>query len=190
MYRTALLALSAVALGAVPLAVSASMSDLVPARTGGFGEMTCQQCHWDNPLNDPSGQFTLAGIPEAYTPGEQYLITVALARPGVTRAGFQLSAREDGINMSSGTDAGVLRPADELTVTGQGEARRVTYIQHSRAGSEAKAPGQITWTFEWTAPSAEIPVVFHAAGNASNDDASPLGDFIYTTSSRTSAIRP
>jgi hypothetical protein len=97
----------------LPLALVASVSDVVPARTGGFGEMTCQQCHWENPLNDPAGRLELDGVPAAYTPGEQYLITVSLARPGLARAGFQLTVREDGINMNAGTDAGVLRPTDE-----------------------------------------------------------------------------
>ena len=30
------------------------------------------------------------------------------------------------------------------------------------------------------------PVVFHAAGNAANGDASPLGDFVYTATVRVS----
>src|SRR5690606_8758969 len=40
-----------------------------PAHTGGFGEPTCQQCHFDAPLNDPGGALYVEGLPERYTPG-------------------------------------------------------------------------------------------------------------------------
>lgn len=177
---------AAVTLGAVPLALYASASDVVPARTGGFGEMTCQQCHWENPLNEPSGRLTLDGIPGTYTPGEQYLITVTLARPGLSRAGFQLSAREDVMAMNAGHDAGLIEPADEALVqTVQDDAKRVTYAEHTRLGSRLKMEGSQQWQVRWTAPDARVNVVFHAAANASNDDASPLGDFIYTATANT-----
>jgi hypothetical protein len=163
-----------------PLSIGASSSDVVPARTGGFGEMTCQQCHWENPLNEPSGRLVLEGIPESYTPGEQYLITVTLARPGLGRGGFQLSAREDVMAMNAGRDAGTLAAVDTLAQTVQDEAKRVTYAQHTRPGSMPSAAGAAKWTVRWTAPDSRVNVVFNVAANASNDDASPLGDYIYT----------
>ena len=165
-----------------PHAVRASSSDVAPAHTGGFGEMTCQQCHWENPVNEPSGRLTIEGLPDSYTPGEQYLITVALARPGLGRAGFQLSAREDGINMNAGSNAGTLTSMDKATTVVMEKA--ITYIQHTRVGSEAK-DGKAAWKFSWTAPDDQRPVVFPVAANAANDDASPLGDFIYTATAKT-----
>lgn len=144
--------------------------------------MTCQQCHWENPLNEPTGRLTIDGIPETYTLGEQYLITVTVARPGLGRGGFQLSAREDSINMTSGMNAGTLAPIDK---TSQLLASTVTYIQHTRDGSAIAAPGTAKWQVRWTAPENRVNVVFHVAANASNDDASPLGDFIYTALVRT-----
>lgn len=165
-----------------PRALDASVAGLVPARTGGFGEMTCQQCHWENPLNDPAGSLTVAGWPETYTPGDEYLITLTLERSGLARAGFQASAREDGINMSAGSNAGVLRPMDELSVSSLGESSKgIRYVQHSERGTEVRTPGAASWTFAWTAPDTEgVPVALHVAANAANDDSSPLGDFIYT----------
>ena len=148
--------------------------------------MTCQQCHWDNELNDAGGKLSLEGVPDTYTPGEQYLITVTLTRPGVRRAGFQMSAREDGINMNSGNDAGFLRPVDAAVATAQDEKKRVTYAQHSATGSKIPTPGMATWTVSWTAPD-QGPVVFHVAANASNADDSPLGDYIYTAVGRSGA---
>lgn len=171
-------------IGAVPLALFASMAGPVPARTGGFGEMTCQECHWDNPLNETPGQLTLTGIPLPYTPRQAYLITVTLVRPGVSRAGFQLASRfEAGEN--AGARAGTLRSVDGRTETVQDEDHRMTYLQHSKAGAAVLTPGTAQWTFEWAAPGTGGAVVFHVAGNASDADASPLGDFIYTSTART-----
>src|SRR5262245_45576657 len=81
------------------IGLMASASGPVPARTGGFGEMTCHQCHWNNEPNDPAGRISLTGIPERYTPGERYPIIVEIAHPELAKAGFQMSARfEDGKN--------------------------------------------------------------------------------------------
>jgi len=138
--------------------------------------MTCQQCHWENPLNEPAGRLTIEGIPVTYTPGEQYLITVTLARPSLGRAGFQLSARDDSINMTGGSNAGVLASTDQTTHLAT--EKLVTYIQHTRQGTNVTG-GTASWKFSWTAPD-DGSVIFHAAANAANDDDSPLGDYIYT----------
>jgi hypothetical protein len=146
--------------------------------------MTCHQCHWDNKLNEPPGLFRLTGVPQTYTPGQRYLITVSLARPGLVRGGFQLSAREDLSKTNFSRDAGSLRVIDGLTERIRDDATQVTYLQHTKAGTEARTAGQAAWTFTWIAPDSG-PVVFHVAANAANGDDSPLGDFIYTTEART-----
>jgi hypothetical protein len=139
--------------------------------------MSCYQCHWDNLLNDPAGRISLSGITETYYPGERYLITVAIAHPELVKGGFQMSARfEDGRN------AGAFRNVDELTAVVPDEDGRIRYIQHTAMGSRKVTGGKTQWEVEWTAPSAGGAVLFHLAANASNGDASPLGDFIYTTS--------
>jgi hypothetical protein len=184
--RVVLFAAALSALLVVPLTVNASRSGPPPAHTGGFGEMSCHQCHWDNPLNDAAGQIAVEGIPEAYAPGQSYPITVRILRPDVSIAGFQIAAREDIMAMNAGADAGTLHATDELAETVQNEAKRVTYLQHTRAGAKVRTPGTAEWTFEWTAPE-QGRVVFHVAGNASNGDDSPLGDYIYTAEIRTTA---
>ena len=154
----------------------ASASGPVPARTGGFGEMTCHQCHWDNPLNDGAGRVGLSGVPDTYTPGERYPITVTIAHPDLVKSGFQMSARfEDGRN------AGAFRGADERTEPIRDDGGRITYVQQTSTGSEPGAKGAARWEVEWTAPESGGAVVFHLAGNAANGDLSPLGDYIYTT---------
>jgi hypothetical protein len=167
-------------------AVDASQSGPVPSVTGGFGEMTCQQCHWDNPINAAPGRLTLSGLPSEYTPGDVYPITITLTKPDATSAGFQLGAREDVMAMNAGASAGSLQPSDGLTQTIQDEKQRVTYIQQTRSGSMMKASGEARWTFTWTAPEMGA-VVMHVAANAGNGDTSPLGDFIYTATAHTRA---
>jgi hypothetical protein len=101
---------------------------------------------------------------------------VTLARPSLGRAGFQLSARDDSINMTGGSNAGVLASTDQATHLAT--EKLVTYIQHTRQGTNVTG-GTASWKFSWTAPD-DGSVIFHAAANAANDDDSPLGDYIYT----------
>jgi hypothetical protein len=173
------------AICAAPLVLLASANAVVPARTGGFGEMTCHQCHSEQPLNEPSGRLTLMGVPESYTPGERYLITVTVAHPQLVRAGFQVSARyESGPSM--GRNAGLFASQDARIEAVPDDGARITYIQHTSEGSLVPSGGIGQWSFQWTAPTADpAGVVFHAAANAANGDGLPRGDFIYTASART-----
>jgi hypothetical protein len=65
------------------------------------------------------------------------------------------------------------------------EEQGIGYISQTDEGSKAVDRQQGKWTFEWTAPSTPTPVVFNVAANASNGDASPLGDHIYTAAVKT-----
>jgi hypothetical protein len=148
-----------------------------PAHTGGFGEPTCQACHFEGDLNDPAGMLSLDGIPATYSPGHTYTVTVTLHRPGLERGGFQLSTR-----FADGTQAGTLRADTEhLKVTnGPGD---VQYVHHLLAGTAPVHPDTARWTLTWQAPAEPGgPVVVHAAANASNGDDSEFGDYIYTAS--------
>ena len=162
-----------------PFALLAFTDGPDPAKTGGFGEPTCLECHDDNGLNDASGRMSLSGIPEMYAPGKDYTITVTLARPGLARAGFQLAARFDQ-GSSAGMGAGALQTSDNRTQLLEGGEQHVTYIEHTLTGSKVDPAGRTEWKFGWTAPTTGGSVVFHASANASNDDRSALGDFIYT----------
>ena len=166
--------------GAGTRTLMASASGPVPARTGGFAEMTCLQCHWDNPINDPAGRIGLTGVPDTYAPGERYPITVTIAHPELVNGGFQMSAR-----FEDGTNAGAFRSPDERSEPVSDDGGRITYIQHTSPGSLTAAKGQSRWDVEWTAPAAGGAVVLHLAGNAANGDLSPLGDYIFTTTATT-----
>ncbi len=162
-----------------PLLVLASLEALAyedgapPGHTGGFGEPDCSACHSDYERNAPAGELVIEGLPGQYTPGEVYRLTIVLQHPGLASGGFQLAMR--------GADG---EPAGEL-VPGSGRMQVVTeagqsYLQHTRAGTQAQTGGRIRWEFEWRAPHAAEPLVLHVAANAANDDLSALGDFIYT----------
>ncbi|HEY3121320.1 MAG TPA: choice-of-anchor V domain-containing protein [Vicinamibacteria bacterium] len=171
--------MAALLVSAAAFALAGFREGPLPGMTGGFGEPTCHKCHFDQPLDDPAGALRLHGVPRSYTPGRRYAITVDLARPGLKRGGFELSAR-----FADGRQAGTLAVAgDRLQIVTSPDGA-VQYAQHTARGSVASAPGALRWTVDWTAPPARDAVTFHAAGNASDDDASALGDFIYTAAAR------
>jgi hypothetical protein len=145
-----------------------------PGTTGGFGEPTCIQCHFDGELNEAGGSLAIDGLPERYTPGETYRLIVRLRRADTGAAGFQLSART-----ADGAQAGVLAAPDRRTQVQPGTGG-VQYAGHTEAGSDPAAPGVGEWVVQWTAPAAASgAVTFHAAGNAANGDRSQFGDHVY-----------
>lgn len=156
-----------------------------PNVTGGFGEPSCHLCHLDNPVNAPGGSVELSGTPRTYVAGRTYAITVTISREDVRRAGFEISARFAS-GKQKGRQAGTWRVLDARAQLIPGAVdKALTFVQHNLAGSRTPTPGTNVWTIEWTAPApASGPVLFNVAANASNNDDSPLGDYIYLKSAR------
>lgn len=147
-----------------------------PGHTGGFGEPTCAACHFDNPLDDSSGDLRLIDLPERYEPGTTYDLAVVLKRPGLRRAGFQLAARSS----SDGGHAGFIASADERAeVT---EAAGVAYFHHTREGTEPEAEDSIVWHLRWTAPAEHVHVLFHSSATPRTATLPSWGDFVFTRS--------
>ena len=145
-----------------------------PGSTGGFGEHTCQLCHFGAELNDPAGSLTIEGLPEQYTPGQAYRLIVRLRRPQMASAGFQLSIRT-----AAGTQAGTLAPADSVRAKVEA-ARGIQYAGHTEPGSRVPTPSAAEWPLLWTAPAtAAGPLTLSASANAADGDSSPLGDWVY-----------
>jgi len=172
----------------VPLLFFALLPFLLPdrpplARTGGFGEPTCQQCHFGNPLNDPAGRLTVTGLPDRFVGDSTYLVTLRLTRPGMAKAGFELAVRTSA-GSDSGRQAGKLEPTDgksDVSDTTHAAFGRVQYARHTIFGSNVTSTDSTRWTVKWKAPAKPTgAVVFHVAANAANDDASELSDYIYT----------
>jgi len=148
------------------------------AHSGGFGEPTCQACHFEADVNAGKGALALTGVPDAYVPGRTYVLTISLTHPALKAGGFQLTARHD-----DGSQAGtVAMAAGERARGGVTVLERVQYAHHIYAGTEPVARDSARWTIDWVAPASGGTVTFHVVGNGGNADASPLGDFIYATS--------
>jgi hypothetical protein len=162
-----------------PLALLAYTDAPMPGRTGGFGGPTCHACHTGHPLNAPGGELTIGGLPDRYTPGETYRVTVTLKRAALDRGGFSLASR-----FASGAlaraQAGDWQALDPRVTFHADVQTAVRYAQQTASGSRAAAVGTLTWELDWKAPQDAAPVQFNIAANASNNDASPLGDYIYT----------
>lgn len=144
----------------------------------------------DSRPRDPivDGEFRRFDLPERYTAGERYLLTLRLQRPGMERAGFEVSARF-AAGTGAGSQAGALRPSDARTALTA--HRGVAYLHHSAVGTEPMGGGSTSWEVEWTAPSAgDAPVIFHVAANAADGDGSQLGDHVYLDSVTISAPAP
>jgi hypothetical protein len=146
--------------------------------TGGFGEPTCQLCHFEADVNTGGGRLLLTGVPERYTAGQRYTVIVTVVHAGAVAVGFEIAARFESGGAQAGSLAAGPNEAKRLEVT---TAVGVQYAHHVWDGTEPVAPDTARWRVVWTAPaSGGGNVVFHAVGNASNSDNSPLGDYVYT----------
>ena len=163
--------------------VHAGMRDQPPlAHTGGFGEPTCLACHFDGELNDSAGSLTIEGMPSRYTPGGRYRLVITVRHAELKLAGFELAARF-AAGADSAKQAGTLVATDDRVGVTPDDASRIQYAHHLRSGTTPLSAGTGRWTVEWVAPTTGSgAVVIHVAGNAANDNDSPLGDYIFARS--------
>lgn len=145
--------------------------------TGGFGEPSCVACHTGSDVNSFGGRASLRGLPAAYAPGEEYVLSVVLEAEETEVAGFQLTARYTG-GPEEGHDAGMLSPVDGRTAVK--DSAGIAYAHQSLAGSVTEDRSGSSWSVAWVAPRSEHPVALHLAANSGNADNSPLGDLVYT----------
>jgi hypothetical protein len=161
-----------------------------PGFSGGFGEPSCHACHFHAELNSAPGRVTMTGVPDRFTPGSRYPLTITLTRPAMKLAGLQLTARfKDG-----GAQAGMLAPDagehDRVRIDAQ---RDVQYVNQRRKGTSLDRSNTAIWRLIWTAPPSGGPVVLHVAANAADGDDTVEGDYIYTAtveSAPTSVTKP
>jgi hypothetical protein len=148
-----------------------------PGFSGGFNEQSCDACHFHAAPNAGPGRLTLEGVPDRFTAGQAYRITIALSQPAMKLAGFQLTVRFKDDGAQAGTLA---KESDTDARVGIDAQSAVHYAGQRREGATLSAPNESRWTVMWTAPSAMRTVVFHAAGNAANGDERADGDYVYT----------
>jgi Reeler domain len=148
-----------------------------PGFSGGFNEQSCDACHFHAAPNAGPGKLTIDGVPDRFTAGQAYRITIALSQPAMTLAGFQLTVRfkDDGAQAGS-----LAKQSDTDARVGIDVQSAVHYAGQRREGAALSAPNESRWTVMWTAPASTRTVVFHAAANAANGDERADGDFVYT----------
>lgn len=147
-----------------------------PGFSGGFGEPSCVTCHLGNDVNAFGGQVRLAGLPAAYEPGTEYVLTVVLEAEETAVAGFQVTARfADAARM--GRNAGRLGPLDERVSVA--DSAGVSYAHQTLVGSTTSNASGSSWALKWTAPQDGGPVTLNVTANSGNADKSPLGDLVY-----------
>lgn len=140
----------------------------------------CTSCH--DTFHDPNvgpGSVRMTGVPEVYTPGQQYTVAVIVQQNNRQRFGFQLTALSQ-----NGSKAGTLTPlGSDTRVNEETGAGGREYIEHSEVGTFPNGTNSRTWQVRWTAPSTDIGTVrFWFAGNAANGDGTNQNDYIYTSS--------
>jgi len=154
------------------------------SKTGAPGEGICAEsdCHTDYEVNSGPGSFQLLGVPNVYTPGKTYPITIRISQKGQSRWGFQVTA----IGGDSARSGEIAKHDDNLTQLDTDEVRghERFYLKHTRRGTQRGTEnGPVSWQFTWKAPDDSSEVVsFYAAGNAANGNRENSGDYIYQTS--------
>ena len=120
-------AMRLVACGALMLVAGAALAfsgNPPNGRTNAPGESNCTDCHSSFPLNSGSGMLSLDGLPDSYSPGETYDLTLTLSDPGASRWGFSLTVIEDGDDEA--VSVGTITVTDGGTQTGTSGDR--TYL--------------------------------------------------------------
>lgn len=117
----------------------------------------CGDCHG----NDPSSATTVsmqAGTPTTVTPGSKTTFTIVIAHASQKLAGVGIAVRT---TPTGNTAAGALE-----VISGQITRLRQGEITHS--SPKALSGGQVTFSFNWTAPTQEGTYYIQAIGNACN----------------------
>lgn len=188
MRRRPVLLVLATAFLAAPAVLALHFRDGPPARvTGGFDEDSCLACHAGQPVNDAGGRLALTGFPERFTPGETYEIELALSRPGMKAAGFQLAVRHADDRSQAGRIRAAVGDENRIAVL---DERGVQFAHHLLPEQAPAGETAVRWTLSWTAPDAAESVVVHAAAVAADGDDSELGDRVYTLEAAAEAAAP
>jgi uncharacterized protein (TIGR03437 family) len=181
-------------LAALPLVVWGFSNGPVIRRTGApvDGGLTCTACHRSFDLNPPGGSVRIAAVP--YRSGEKQTIRVTVGHPEAQRWGFQLTARmasdetkkAGSFTVVAGAPVRVRCAPDERDATPtQGCGSDLEFAEHGGTPDSTLGgvEGAKTFEVEWTAPEGIDlgDVVFYAAGNAANNNNTPVGDRIYNT---------
>ncbi len=135
---------------------------------------TCRNCHNDFALNTAGGSVIATGLPTgSYVPGQVYNFSVTISNAVTANIwGFEVKA----VTSGGSTAIGTFSTTNPNVVVANSE------IKHGNA--VAFTGTSYTYTnLKWTAPAAGSPSVsFYFTGVAGDNDASELGDYVYSNS--------
>jgi PKD-like domain len=160
----------------------------IAGKTGSPGETTCQSCHADFALNSGPGSISISNFGMnnwQYIPGQTYPITVTITQVGLTKFGFGLECLT-----STQLNAGTLSIVDPNATKLLGKiVNGVNRINATHTLNGTFSLDSRSFIVNWTAPPAGTgPVTFYFAGNATNDDISTSGDYIYSSSQQVTEL--
>jgi len=154
-----------------PVAQSYS-SGSPPGSTGAPGDIaTCIQCHGAQVTAKPG--WLSSNIPVGgYTYGATYTVSASATHDGAAKIGFEACVVGPGPQK-----VGTIIVTDPLRTQIIGSY----YITHTSGGT-APTNNSNTWSFNWTAPSADVLyATIYACFNAANGDGLAQGDRLYTS---------
>lgn len=144
--------------------------------TAAPGEGDCTSCHSDFPLNGGIGNVSLAfsGANNVYLPGKTYTVTVTVTDPEQSPiCCFEVTTLNSN-NLSVGNYK--LLPPDNTLIRKNPNNGR-TYVTNYQTPLAYHQ-----WSYKWKAPAVSMgPITIYATGNAGNDNQSPMGDHVYST---------
>lgn len=160
----------------------------IAGKTGSPGESTCQSCHGDFALNSGPGTISISNFGMnnwQYVPGQTYPITVTVSQLGAPKFGFGLECLT-----STNQNAGSLTIIDPTATKLLGKiVNGVNRINATHVLNGTYSLDSRSFIVNWTAPPAGTGTVnFYFAGNATNDDVSTSGDYIYNASQQVTEL--
>ncbi|MEO6168078.1 MAG: choice-of-anchor V domain-containing protein [Chitinophagales bacterium] len=139
-------------------------------------EGDCTSCHYDTPLNGGTGNISLAfsGSSGVYLPGKTYTVTVTVTDVEQSPiCCFEVTTLNSN-NLCVGTYK-LLAPDNTLIRKNPQNGR--TYVTNYQTPLAYHQ-----WSYKWKAPPISTgPITIYATGNAGNNNQSPIGDHIYST---------
>lgn len=156
-----------------------------PGSTGAPGDLTCAQsgCHTTASITQDSGlvnTLLFTSIDTTYTPGTNYTLTLQVAKPNISKFGFELVALKDSTNTNIGNFTVIesTRTQKINHLAGGGDLR--FSMTHKTAGTTTSTPGSTQWKMRWTAPPTNVgTITFWYATNCTNNNGLNTGDQLF-----------
>jgi uncharacterized protein (TIGR03437 family) len=176
-------------LAGVPAVLLAFSTGPPVRRTGAAvdGGLNCTACHVTfAPANsDPAGSVSISFDTPGYTPGVMQMVHVTVKHPLAKRWGFQLSPRPvNNQTIPAGTlgVTDVVRVRCDTTPASDSPCNGALEFAEHKSAPITDVGAGYTFDIPWTPPATDVgDVIFYFAGNAANDDGTPLNDRIYTS---------